>query len=102
VRKSIRSVVAKLPNIQKLKPEQDQCLLSVVGGHDVVALLLTTGFGKSLIFQLTPLVVNELAKANDRDAKPIVVVVSSCCTNGGPSEGGRKVRSSCWAARRAR
>jgi hypothetical protein len=58
VRKAIRSVVAKLPNIQKLKPEQEQCLLSFVGGHDVVA-LLPTGFGKSLIFQLTPLVVNE-------------------------------------------
>lgn len=31
VRKAIRSVVAKLPNIQKLKPEQEQCLLSFVG-----------------------------------------------------------------------
>ena len=52
-----------LPNIQKLEPEQDQSLLSFVGGHDVVA-LLPTGFGKSLIFQLlqlAPLVVKELA-----------------------------------------
>ena len=45
-REAIRSVVATLPNIQKLKPEQEQSLLSFVGGHDVVA-LLPTGFGKS-------------------------------------------------------
>ena len=43
---AIRSVVATLPNIQELKPEQEQALLSFVGGHDVVA-LLPTGFGKS-------------------------------------------------------
>lgn len=30
VRKAIRSVVAKLPNIQKLKPEQEPGLLSFV------------------------------------------------------------------------
>ena len=46
VRKAIWSVVAKLHNIQKLKPEQEQCLLSFIGGHDVVA-LLPPGFGKS-------------------------------------------------------
>ena len=51
---AIRSVVETLPNIEKLKPEQEQALLSFVGGHDVVA-LLPTGFGKSLIFQLAPL-----------------------------------------------
>jgi hypothetical protein len=42
---AIRSVVATLPNIKKLKREQEQSLLSFVGGHDVVA-LLHTGFGK--------------------------------------------------------
>ena len=36
---------------QKLKPEQEQVLLSFLGGNDVVA-LFPTGFGKSLIFQL--------------------------------------------------
>ena len=72
---AIRSVVATLPNIEKSKPEQEQALLSFVGGHDVVA-LLPTGFGKSLIFQLAPLVVKELGKANAGDAKPIVIVVS--------------------------
>ena len=53
MRADIRSVVATLPNIHKLKPEQKQSLLSFVGGHDVVA--LPTGFGKSLIFQLRQL-----------------------------------------------
>ena len=63
---AIRSVVATLPNIHKLKPEQEQSLLSFVGGHDVVA-LLATGFGKSSIFQQVPLVVKELAKAYASD-----------------------------------
>ena len=43
---AIRSVVETLPKIDKLKPEQEQALLSFVGGKDVVA-LLPTGFGKS-------------------------------------------------------
>ena len=43
--KAIRSVVETLPNIDQLKPEQEQALLSFVGGQDVVA-LLPTGFGK--------------------------------------------------------
>ena len=47
----ICSVVASLPNIQKLKPEQEQSLLSFVGGHDVAA-VLPTGFGN--IFQIAP------------------------------------------------
>ena len=51
---AIRSVVATLPNIQKLKPEQEQVLLSFLGVNDVVA-LLPTGFGKSFIFQLRQL-----------------------------------------------
>ena len=51
VSKAILSVVATLPNIQKLKPEQEQSLQIFVGGHDVVA-LLPREFGKCLIFQL--------------------------------------------------
>jgi superfamily II DNA helicase RecQ len=45
-REAIRSVVGSLPNINQLKLEQEQALLSFVGGHEVVA-LLPTGFGKS-------------------------------------------------------
>ena len=40
---AIRSVVATLPNIKKLKPEQEQSLHSFVLAIDVVA-LLPTGF----------------------------------------------------------
>ena len=69
-RSHIRFVAAKLPNTHKLKPEQEQVLLSFVGSHDVLA-LLPTGFGNSLIFQLRQLavtvVVKELAKANASD-----------------------------------
>ena len=49
---AIRSVVAMLPNIQKLKSEGEQSLIP----HIVC-----------LIFQLAPLVVKELAKANASD-----------------------------------
>ena len=63
-REAIRSVVGSLPKIDQLKPEQEQALLSFVGGHDVVA-LLPTGFGKSLIFQLAPLVVKEPVPSHD-------------------------------------
>ena len=42
---AICSVVETLQNIDQLKPEQEQALLSFVGGQDVVA-LLPTGFGK--------------------------------------------------------
>ena len=38
-REAIRSVVGSLPKIDQLKPEQEQALLSLVGGHDVVTLL---------------------------------------------------------------
>ena len=44
-REAIRSVVGSLPKIDQLNPEQEQVLLHIVGGHDVVA-LLPTGFGK--------------------------------------------------------
>ena len=63
-RKAIPSVVGSLPNIDQLKLEQEQALLSFVGGHDVVA-LFPTGFGKSLIFQLAPLVVKEPVPSHD-------------------------------------
>ena len=45
-REAFRSVVVTLQNIRKEQPEQEQSLLSFVGGHDVVA-LLPRGFGKS-------------------------------------------------------
>ncbi len=46
---AIRSVVENIPSICQLKPEQEECLVHILNGGDVVALLLT-GFGKSLIY----------------------------------------------------
>ena len=69
---AIQSVVETLLNIDKLKPEQEQALLSFVGGQDVVA-LLPTGFGKSLIFQLAPLVVKEFAKHEIRHNQMLAI-----------------------------
>ncbi len=43
-RDAIRSVVENI-----LKPEQEECLLHILNGGDVVA-LLPTGFGKSFIY----------------------------------------------------
>ena len=61
----IQTVVATLANIEELKPEQEECVILLVKGKDIVA-LLPTGFGKSLIYQLAlfvtkyinPIVVN--------------------------------------------
>ncbi len=45
-RDAIRSVEENIPGICQLKPEQE-CLVHILNGGDVVALLLT-GLGKSL------------------------------------------------------
>ena len=36
---AIRSVVENIPGISKLKPEQEECVLNIFNGGDVVALL---------------------------------------------------------------
>ncbi len=46
-RDAIRSVVENILSICQLKPEQEECLV-----HN----LLPTGFGKSLMYQLLPIV----------------------------------------------
>ncbi len=58
-RDAIRSVVENIPGICQLKPEQEECLVHILNGGDVVA-LLPTGFGKSLIYQLLPIVREKL------------------------------------------
>ena len=70
MRADIRSVVATLPNIHKLKPEQEQVSLSFVGGHDVVP----PPYGVREHFDFPAMaassvtvVVKELAKANASD-----------------------------------
>ncbi len=61
-RDAIRSVVENIPGICQLKPEQEECLVHILNGGDVVA-LLTTGFGKSLIYQLLPIVSKKLRES---------------------------------------
>ncbi|XP_078581267.1 putative ATP-dependent DNA helicase RecS [Branchiostoma floridae x Branchiostoma japonicum] len=67
---AIASVLEELDGISSLKPEQIDALKAFIGGRDVLA-LLPTGFGKSLIYQIAPLVWKKLGRAN-----PIVIVVS--------------------------
>ncbi|XP_066285714.1 putative ATP-dependent DNA helicase Q1 [Branchiostoma lanceolatum] len=67
---AIASVLEDLDGITSLKPEQVDALKAFVNGRDVLA-LLPTGFGKSLIYQIAPLVWKKLGRTN-----PIVIVVS--------------------------
>ncbi len=60
-RDAFRSVVENIPGICQLKPEQEECLVHILNGGDVVA-LLPTGFGKSLIYQLLPIVSEKLGR----------------------------------------
>ena len=68
---SISSVLSNLPNIVSLKEHQRPALKAFVGGNDVFA-LVPTGFGKSLIYQMAPLVVKEMGLVQH----PIVIIVS--------------------------
>lgn len=60
-----------MKNIPVLKDEQRAALKEFVGGKDVIA-LLPTGFGKSLIYQIAPLVVKEMGG----HPEPIVIIIS--------------------------
>ena len=68
--KAIEVVVDRIPDISALKPQQTKALKAFINGEDVFA-LLPTGFGKSLIYQLAPLVLEELGVE-----KPLVIVIS--------------------------
>ncbi len=52
---AIRSVVENIPGICQLKPEQVECLVNILNGGDVVE-PTPDSFGKSLIYQLLPIV----------------------------------------------
>ncbi len=55
------SVVENIPGICQLKPKQEECLVHILNGGDVVALLPSV-FGKSLIHQLLPIVSEKLGR----------------------------------------
>ena len=68
---AIATVVNDLENISSLKDEQTIALKAFVEKKDVFA-VLPTGFGKSLIYQIAPLV----AKKLELSENPVVIVVS--------------------------
>lgn len=68
---AISTVLSNLSHIHSLKDEQRTVLKAFIGGKDVFA-LLPTGFGKSLIYQMAPLVVKEMGRVQD----PVVIIVS--------------------------
>ena len=60
-----------------LKVEQIECLRRVIGLREDVLTVLPTGFGKSLIYQIIPKVLECLKNEGDDTQKVIVCVVSS-------------------------
>ncbi len=75
----LRSVVENIPSICQLKPEQEECLVHILNGGDVVA-LLPTGFGKSLIYQLLPIVSEKLGRPKSGKVIIVIVLHSLACT----------------------
>uniref|UniRef100_A0A8C6SJ85 DNA 3'-5' helicase n=1 Tax=Neogobius melanostomus TaxID=47308 RepID=A0A8C6SJ85_9GOBI len=67
---AVNSVLNDQNHIKSLKPQQLTALEAFLSKEDVFA-LLPTGFGKSLIYQLAPLVAKKMLYKN-----PVVVVVS--------------------------
>ena len=62
--------------VPKLFPEQEKALRAFISRKDLLT-NLPTGYGKSLVFQIAPVVQEELSKNNDGfTAKPIVIVIS--------------------------
>ena len=57
-------------------PQQEKAIRALMSRKDVLV-NLPTGFGKSLIFQIAPVVHGELSKFNNTFvAKPVVIVIS--------------------------
>ena len=71
IKTAISAVISKIESIEAIKQEQEDALVEFIGGKDVLA-VLPTGFGKSLTYQLAPLVI----KTMHPDINPIVIIVS--------------------------
>ena len=77
VNECINTVVNSLYGTDfKLTQEQRKCIESFVCGQDTIA-ILPTGYGKSLIYQMTPNVISELSKKGLRNFpdQPILIVI---------------------------
>ena len=55
-----------------LKPKQMDCLQAVMGNHDILA-VLPTSYGKSLIFELAPLVLDSMTFKSDSTSSTIII-----------------------------
>ncbi|KAI8514619.1 hypothetical protein Bbelb_072100 [Branchiostoma belcheri] len=81
IQDAVSSAILGLPTVKSLRDEQYAALESFLTGKDTVA-LLPTGYGKSLIYQIAPIVAGILASRPNAPAwlvnvkKPIVIVVS--------------------------
>ena len=66
----------QLFGVETLFPEQFKVLKTFAYGTDVL-LNLPTGFGKSLVFQMAPLVHAELSRGRDGfAANPVIIIIS--------------------------
>ena len=73
---AVNNVLGNFPHIVSLRKEQVDCLenlSNLVAGKDVFA-ILPTGFGKSLIFQLFPRIINMLNGRDQGTVSTIIVV----------------------------
>ena len=61
-----------LPNVRALRKQQETCLVNLASGKDVFA-ILSTGFGKRLIFQLFPRLLNSKAATESEMCSMVVV-----------------------------
>lgn len=71
---SLRIILPKF-GIIELYEQQKQALFYLVSGKDVFA-NLPTGFGKSLIYQLAPFVVEQMSRKEGKNRTAIVLVIS--------------------------
>ena len=63
-------------SFKSLKPEQRECIRRLICVKEDVLAILPTGFGKSIIYQLLPKVLEHLHKDETGTAQFVVIVVS--------------------------
>ena len=71
LKSALSEVLSEIKGISELKKEQEYALLEFLYGKDVLA-VLPTGYGKSLIYQLAPLVTKKLSPTRN----PLFIVIS--------------------------